>query len=152
MKFSDFKKHFQPDFNQVIFNTLNNPGIKQQIIDLNQSQLMDEGLDANGKFINTIEGNPYTEYTKEQKRKKGQPTDHVTLYDTGEFYQSMKVTINGQGAEVLADFSKGGSDIRDNFNSSYDFLGLTDNSKEKLKEWLLLEIFSRELRQAVFYA
>jgi hypothetical protein len=29
------------------------------------------------------------------KEEKGQPTDRVTLYDTGDWYKAIKITVNG---------------------------------------------------------
>lgn len=145
--FLEYIPIFQVDFNKIVSDTLKNKGIQQQIIDLNQSQLFDEGLDAKGQFIHTIGGDPYTEYTKQRKQEKGQATDHVTLYDEGTFYNSMNVKEVSNGVEIDADFNKGGSDIRDNFDSRFEFLGLIDDSWQKLKEWLLLDVFGQQLRK-----
>jgi hypothetical protein len=147
--FLDYIPIFKVDINSIVTETLKNKGIQQQIIDLNQSQLYDEGLDSEGKFIHTISGDPYTEYTKQRKQDKGQATDHVTLYDEGTFYNSMAVKEVSNGVEVIADFSKGGSDIRDNFQAGFDPLGLTKESLLKLKEWLFLDLFGQFLKKSM---
>ena len=61
------------------------------IIDLNQKQLYDHGKDRNDTPLNP----PYAEATVVIKRKKGQPTNRVTLKDTGYFYEQFDVQVNG---------------------------------------------------------
>lgn len=38
----------------------------------------------------------YTKRTKQIKEKKGQPTDRVTLKDTGAFYQGIRIDVVGE--------------------------------------------------------
>lgn len=59
---------------------------KDLMIELNQLQL-DAGERADGSKIEP----PYTETTVQIKRGKGQPTNKVTLFDQGNFYNSEKV-------------------------------------------------------------
>lgn len=40
---------------------------------------------------------PYAKLTVEIKTAKGQPTDRVTLKDTGDFYSGMFLRVNGNG-------------------------------------------------------
>lgn len=127
-----YKKLFDINLYSLLDEIMKNKGVQQQFIDYNQFQLFEDGLDANGKFIRTIEGDPYTKNTKQIKSEKGQATDHVTLHDTGDFYNTFGVVIRENGYEIVADFMKGSSDIRDNFSSLYDFLGLTEESLEKI--------------------
>ena len=46
-------------------------------LDLNKVQMLELGVDSQNKPLGQ-----YTEGTKARKRKKGQPTDHITLRDT----------------------------------------------------------------------
>lgn len=63
------------------------------IIKLNtESQLYDQGIDSEGKSLSDI-GGGYSPRTIEIKQEEGQPTDRVTLKDTGEFYRSFRVTF-----------------------------------------------------------
>ena len=59
------------------------------LVELNQRQLSD-GVNSDGQKIKP----GYTASTKRRKRRKGQPTSKVTLYDEGEHY-----------AEILAEES-----------------------------------------------
>jgi hypothetical protein len=59
-------------------------------IGLNQDQMY-AGLRSDGSEISPF----YTTFTIREKRKKGQPTDRVTLYDLGNFYNRMYLDIQG---------------------------------------------------------
>lgn len=60
-----------------------------------------EQLYEGEKADNTEITPSYTPYTVAVKQMKGQPTDRVTLRDTGSFYQGLYVTI--QGDKVVTD-------------------------------------------------
>lgn len=61
-----------------------------------QTQQFDKGKDAfNVSFIPS-----YATSTKKIKQKKGQPTDRVTLKDTGEFYDSLDIQANKTQATI----------------------------------------------------
>lgn len=154
MKFSDFKKTISIDMNNVINHVMNYQDVKDFVIYLNQQKQLQIGLDAKGQWIETIssiEQNspyPYSKYTAQLKQDKGQQTDAVNLKDSGAFWNSMEVKVNPDSFEVLAEFSKGGDDIRNNFAAKYDFLGLMDENKSELSQWLLqnyLRDYIREL-------
>lgn len=58
------------------------------ILELNfGDQLYDEGMDRNGVPLRP----PYAPRTIRYKRKKGQPTNRVTLRDTGRFHESFYI-------------------------------------------------------------
>lgn len=147
--FRDYIPIFKVNIDAIVTETLKNKGIQQQIIDLNQSQMYDEGIDSKGERMKTISGDPYTVNTIQIKQDKGQITSHVTLYDEGYFYRSMKVKELQNGIEIEADFTKGGDDIRDNFEPGFDPLGVTKESLLKLKEWLFLDLFGQLLRKSL---
>jgi hypothetical protein len=67
---------------------------QDSIADLNAEQMI-KGLRSDGSDITPS----YTEYTKELKRLKGQPTDRVTLRDIGRFQAAMFTKL--QGLEVI---------------------------------------------------
>lgn len=52
-----------------------------------EAQLYQRGVDSTGRPVKP----PYTPYTVQLKRQKGQPTDRVTLRDTGDFHDSFEV-------------------------------------------------------------
>lgn len=118
------------------------------IISLNvYDQLYDKGIDSLGKSLGeysivTIEG------TKNFKGKieKGQPYDHITLNDTGEFYESFRVKLVGSDIIISAQTVKEDTDLLKQWP---DILGLTDENLQiiidkareilvpKMREYLL---------------
>jgi len=123
----------------LIDQVMEESNVQGKIIELNQEQLQD-GTDALGQTIVTIGGSPYRAYTVLIKKAKGQPTNKVTLYDTGDFYETFKVVILKSGYKITANFKKDDSSILDNFSSQYDFLGLDD---ERLAEFAIKIILPR---------
>src|SRR4051812_41979225 len=83
------------DQDKIMTEILDDSKIQSDIIALNQKQLFEEGVQADGTPTGeyqpaTIQGTKYYP----GKIEKGQPYDHVTLKDTGAFYNSMKVESN----------------------------------------------------------
>lgn len=71
------------------------------ITGLIQTQLW-MGVDGYGNEIKP----PYTLTTVRYKKKKHQPYDRVTLYDTGDFYKSLRVEIEEDGFRIVSDDEK----------------------------------------------
>ena len=140
--FADYKRVFDIDVNLQIYAILLRPEIQQEIIEYNQSQLK-EGIDSNEEKIVTISaeeqrlGNVYSLYTIASRNEKGLQTKVVDLKDTGSFYKSFYVKISQNSFEIIANFDKPDGNIMDNFDNSYEFLGLTDNNLESFV-WLVL--------------
>lgn len=66
--------------------------------DLNTDQMFQRGQDGGGLPIQP----GYTEYTRQIKAAKGQPTNRVTLRDTGDFHQSVRAEFQGDKIEMVA--------------------------------------------------
>lgn len=97
---------------------------------LNTDEQLFQGLDAEGKSLKEI-GGGYAPLTIELKRLKGQPTDRVTLYDTGEFYNSFRVFAGKTHLDITADTLKEGDvDLQDRYGRN--LLGLNDDSITQL--------------------
>jgi len=62
-----------------------------KIVELNVEQLYEYGVNSLGISIDTYA--PYSPYTIKVKNEKGQPTDRVTLRDTGAFHKSFEVVV-----------------------------------------------------------
>jgi hypothetical protein len=100
--------------------------------DLNAGQL-NEGVNADNQNITP----PYAELTKQIKKLKGQPTDRVTLKDTGAFHRSFNVMFETDGFMVDSK-----DELKNKLVEKYGaILGLTDKSKQQyindMKEALL---------------
>ena len=108
------------------------------IIELNtQKQLFEKGVDAKGRLLSDI-GGDYAASTIEGtstfkgKKELGLPYDHITLFQTGEFYESFKVYLNGRDFIISADTVKDTSDLISDWGR--DILGLNENSLILLRE------------------
>jgi hypothetical protein len=120
-----------------------NEEVKKEIIRLNtEEQLEEYGIDSKG---NSLGG--YSPYTISIKKLKGQRTDHVTLKDTGAFYESFKINVDYNGFEIEADDES----MYDNpLSMTYgvDIIGLTEENKASLHEYLL-ENYGEYIKRAI---
>lgn len=114
------KKAATIDQDKILKGILDDPLIQAQIVDLNtQKQLFDLGIDSEGNTLGdyspaTIHG------TKNYpgKIEKGQPYDHITLKDTGEFYDSFKIKNEKEGFYITANGTKGKVSVEQHFNTN----------------------------------
>ena len=100
------------------------------IVDLNTNGQLFQGIDSKGNDLGT-----YTQITIAIKRSKGQPTDRVTLKDTGDYYKSFDVKPYKGGFEIISDPIKEGFNLEDKYGS--DLESLTEYSLEELKFFLI---------------
>jgi hypothetical protein len=135
--FEDLKELFNFDPIDLLDEAFKGAEVQNTMIEFNQDQLQD-GTDALGQAIVTIGGSPYRPFTLKIKRAKGQPTNKVTLEDTGDFYKTFKVKINKNSYEITANFEKQDGSILDNFSNRYDFLGLDNESAIELAEEVII--------------
>lgn len=124
------------------------PEIKLFIIKLNLvDQLYTEGVDVKDRVIGTYsyltalsKGEDHFIYNGLVSVKKyGEP---YTLYDTGEFYESFKVKVEGDGFIIEANTVKEDKDL----GSLGEILGLNTQSKNELSE-KMLPFLQKALRQ-----
>lgn len=135
--FLEFAKKVEKfDVNLILYEVWKNPKVKDYIVALNTkgvsgSQLYDLGVDSLGVKL----GN-YTNYTKEIKLSGSgdKKVDHITLIDTGEFYDSFFVNAFPNGFSIEADGQKPDGNILDRFGK--DVIGLTDESFKRLIEFI----------------
>ena len=149
--FLKIKKLFEfsiPDMINDIMLSLND-----DIIELNQVEQLSEGVDAKDQRIKTISaseqgaGNVYSFMAINERRAKGLQTDNVDLNFTGSFWKTFKVVKVNNGWNVEADFNIHGEDIRENFDSSYDFTGLTDENFDYLVNQLIFPELEKRIRK-----
>ena len=100
--------------------------IEDEIKDLNVHQQYDLGQDRNGNMITP----GYTTFTISIKRFKGQPTDRVTLQDTGQFHSSFKIRYS-DSFELYANDWKTESLVEKYGN---DIFGLQDDAARELAD------------------
>lgn len=122
---------------------------KDEVIILNtESQLFFKGIDSTGTKLESI-GGGYSAFTKNIKSIKGQPTNRVTLKDTGEFYDTFTVSAKDKDDSftINANTIKDEDDLTDRWGE--DIIGLTDESIEELNEIIkpdIIDVFKEEIR------
>lgn len=96
------------------------------LIETNKNQLYRFGIDNNEKKLKSDYarfGQVYADSTINRKQSLGQPTDRVTLKDTGDFYNSFEV-LNIDNTLIIASETISYTDkLVENFG--LDILGLT---------------------------
>ena len=113
---------------RVVFNSAQ---VKEEIIYLNtEEQLFEKGVDSKGVRIGD-----YSPFTIMEKVRKNQRYDHITLKDTGQFYDSWTVKIGRGFIELNASPIKDEDNLFEIYGE--DVLGLTNESIEKLKPLLI---------------
>lgn len=67
---------------------------------ITEDQLYDKGI--NGDEVEIMSYRPYAPSTIKRKKKKGQPTNRVTLKDTGKWYKSLKLIYDIDGFYIVS--------------------------------------------------
>ena len=101
--------------------------IEDEIKEINVHQQYDLGQVRNGDAITP----EYAESTIRYKRRKGQPTDRVTLQDTGQYHDTFKIRYEDEGFELYANDWKAGF-----LDKKYgkDIYGLQDEAARELAD------------------
>lgn len=110
--FSAIKKKYEnlKKFNQAkeLNSILTSPSVESQLIDLNQQQLYEQGIQSDGTSTGQYSSKTIN-YYKPLAKAEGRDgrTDHVTLKDTGHLYDSMQIEASGDGIIITADDENG---------------------------------------------
>lgn len=121
---------FQNTANERVINVCKQ--FEPEIIDMNTGQLQ-AGQNALRQPIEPA----YRPLTISIKRAKGQPTDRVTLKDTGDFYGDFFVNF---GAEYLAIGSNDEKALKLERKYGKDIYGLTEENQDELAEMVKPEL------------
>jgi len=116
-------------------------GFTIEIIRMNTRRLYQLGQYTTGEDI--ADRVPYKPLTIQLKRAKGQPTDRVTLKDTGDFHASIYLSFDTTKMTVMADDPKTAKLVR---KYGYEILGLTEQNLIDLQAKIypkLLDKFKR---------
>jgi hypothetical protein len=127
------RKFKRLDFKKVIISILNTTSVKELVVEMEQNRLFNTGKDSEGDSLGG-----YSPFTVLIKQEKGQRTDHITLRDTGEFYESF--TFHATGTDLVFDANpvKEDNNLFDDFG--IDILGLTEEDTERLIERIYIEL------------
>lgn len=123
------------DVISIILDLLESEKFNEWIFEKIRDRLYYTGKDVDGNELQTdisrLEGfDPhYARFTvlvkqglKERidgRRKGDERTENVTLYDTGDFYQSFAIEVRDTFAEITADFIKNDGHLQENFEFTY---------------------------------
>jgi len=135
------------NINDIFFSLWKDNRVQNYIIDLNTegeqtSQLYNLGIDSEGNSLGT-----YSPYTIQFKIEKGQRFDHVTLKDTGDFYETFKVKPSKKGFEIIANPNKDDDNLFEIYGK--EIVGLTKDNKKLLLAFVE-EDFNKELEKRLF--
>ena len=121
----------------LFFRVFDQKEVKAYIVYLNTQFQLFDGVNAKGVPLDDI-GGSYAESTIKRKARKGQPTDRVTLKDTGDFYKTFSVDVFDDELYIEASTIKRGENLVDRWGN--DLIGLTDPAKKELIEFVLPDV------------
>lgn len=135
------------NINDIFYSLWSDNKVQNYIIDLNTegeqtSQLYNLGIDSEGNSLGE-----YSPYTIQFKVDKGQRFDHITLKDTGDFYETFKVKPNKKGFELVANPNKDDDNLFEIYGK--EIVGLTDEN-QKLLIAFVEEDFNKEFEKRLF--
>ncbi len=130
----------------IMAEVFKDPTLKAQIVDLNQFQLYEQGIESDGS-----ETGQYAQITIDKYKPLAEAegrdgrSDHITGKDTGETYKSMEVRADSNSFKIYAD-------DRNNFFERFPKgLGLTTQSKNELIPEIK-ESFIKKFKQKTGFA
>lgn len=121
--------------NKLLHDSLDNTLIQKEIVELNQDQLYEQGVFADGTPTgdyspNTIEGTS----SYPGKKEKGQRYDHITFKDTGALYDTMRFKNGATEFDIEGNTVKDGVDLEDRYGKP--ITGLTDKSVGEVRDFV----------------
>lgn len=125
------------NINPMLQALFERPEVAGLVLDLNTEGQLFLGIDSTGERLADI-GGAYSPVTVRIKQEQGQPTDRVTLKDTGDFYRSFDLVAGPKAIIITADSIKGGVDLQIRWGDA--LLGLTPESKQEIIDYLLPDI------------
>ena len=133
-----------------VFITVSDKDVLLAVAQLNREQLL-EGRDAQGRLLSDI-GGEYSDLTLELHPEKSRFT--VTLFDTGEYHQSINARVTPEGYIIEGDHFKDDfgiiTDLTDRWGE--DIEGLNEESLIRLAEEILIDKYVAYLHQNIFTA
>lgn len=151
--FLEIKKRFDFSIPDMINDIM--MSLSKDIIELNQVEQLSEGIDAKGQRIKTISageqkaGNVYGFQSIQERQARGLQVNKVDLNFTGIFWKTFKLIKITGGWLIEMDFTVHGDDIRENFESKFDFSGLTNDNLEFLIHHFLFPRLNKRILKRV---
>ena len=125
-----FKQLDEYDMFKFIFS---NKKVQDYIIELNTiEQLYEKGINSEGISLSSID--EYNPFTIQDKLNKGLPTNRVTLFNSGDLYNSIYVRLSKDYIEIV-------SVLIDEYQLEEKYgdniLGLSKDSLDKLVKFII---------------
>lgn len=117
----------------MILDILKRNDIQKKILDMVRiNQLLEHGVSEDNVRIGS-----YSPYTIQLKKEKGQRTDHITLLDTGVFYDSFFISVLADTFVINANDEKVNEKgetilLTEKYNYAGNIMGLTEENMDKL--------------------
>lgn len=132
------------DSDKLLKVTFNHPEVKEQVAQLQKSQMYDDGVDS--------KGNSLGEYSDASVKIFHKPAGHIRLYDTGAFYASIKIKSDSSQIVINANTLKvswdGTIDLLDNNRWKY-ILGLNEKSLSEIRDFVI-PLVREQVRAEIF--
>lgn len=132
-------QQFQDELNKRVLDAVRI--VEAEILDMNTDEQLFKGIDAIGNQITP----EYSPFTVQIKRFKGQPTNRVTLKDTGDFYRSFYIEYSNTDFEIKAKDEKTDKLGR---KYGYQIFGLTPQNVQEIIELIHPEMIE-DLRKTI---
>ena len=125
--------------------SVDNQKVKNRVIELNTvDQLGEHGIDALGSSLGE-----YRPFTINEKKRKGQITDHITFKDTGGYWRSWRVIVTRNSIEIEVD-DLTFNELIDIRGSWENHVGVTNENIDKLISELVLPKYQEYARRELF--
>ena len=130
-------KNVIDDFDSITDKVLDDN--KQAYADENTRVLFNEGVDSQGNKLPE-----YSETTKRIKAKKGQPTNRMTLKDTGDFHKGFFARISS-GKMTISSKDDKTNELTERYGQ--DIFGLQADDRRLVSREMVLPDLIKELKQ-----
>lgn len=129
------------DSDKILRKVFNDPAVKEYVITLQQNQMYDHGVDSKGESLG--------EYSVTSVEVYGKRPGHIRMYDSGDFFKSIKVKAQEGEIIISADTIKtawdGAIDLLDRWP---ELLGLNEDSLQKIRTYIR-PLFIDEVRASI---
>lgn len=136
-----------------------NADLTNVIVKIITTRLYNEGTTGDGIELQTDRAGrlfPYANHTVILKERDGLPYDRVTLYQTGDFYESINIQIDNNGFTIDANFRKPDGHMFENFQNRFSLaqfeksvLSLSKQEFEVILKQYFLEQFPRIIDERI---
>ena len=119
---------------EILEEITNQSDTQEFLIKVLQDQLFETGADGNGDSLGK-----YSFLTVQIKKTKGQPTDRITLVDTGDFYESYFIDAFKGGFIIDANGEKDDTNLFEKYGD--DILKPDEETLEEISDFYKIKLY-----------